>query len=76
MFSQISDDELGLKDGKAGDDKGSEENILPIQGERERGLEWVVKKEVSYSVKVEVEETGEEKRDVENRYARAGNPYG
>ncbi|KAF7947741.1 hypothetical protein EAE96_008821 [Botrytis aclada] len=62
MFSEISDDDLGLKNSRDGmpiDDKGSEDRILPIQGEKERVLEpWVVKKEVSYSVRVE--ETGDE----------------
>ncbi|KAF7872742.1 uncharacterized protein EAF02_008813 [Botrytis sinoallii] len=62
VFSKISDDDLGLKDSRDGmpiDDKGSEDHILPIQGEKERTLEpWVVKKEVSYSVRVE--ETGDE----------------
>ncbi|ATZ55790.1 hypothetical protein BCIN_12g03500 [Botrytis cinerea B05.10] len=57
MFSEISDDDLGMKhsrDGIAIDDKRSEDHILPIQGEKERVLEpWVVKKEVSYSVRVE-----------------------
>lgn len=57
MFSEISDDDLRLKDSRDGmpiDDKGSEDHILPIQGEKERVLEpWVVKKEVSYSVRVE-----------------------
>ncbi|KAF7886310.1 hypothetical protein EAF00_010413 [Botryotinia globosa] len=62
VFSEISDDDLGLKDSRDGmpiDDKRSEEHVLPIQGENERVLEpWVVKKEVSYSVRVE--ETGDE----------------
>ncbi|THV52558.1 hypothetical protein BGAL_0075g00040 [Botrytis galanthina] len=62
VFSEISDDDLGLKDSRDGmpiDDKGSEDHILPIQGEKERVLEpWVVKKEVSYSVRVE--QTGDE----------------
>ncbi|TEY40822.1 hypothetical protein BOTCAL_0419g00080 [Botryotinia calthae] len=57
VFSEISDDDFGLKhsrDGIAIDDKRSEDHILPIQGEKERVLEpWVVKKEVSYSVRVE-----------------------
>ncbi|KAF5872517.1 putative integral membrane protein [Botrytis fragariae] len=72
MFSEISDDDLGLKDSRDGmpiDDKGSEDHILPIQGEKERVLEpWVVKKEVSYSVRVEKTvdediEKGEPERD-------------
>ncbi|KAB8297769.1 hypothetical protein EYC80_001570 [Monilinia laxa] len=65
-FSQISDEEEGGhdKEARAGsgkdDDGGSEDCILPVQGERggERLERWVVKKEVSYSVKVE--ELGDE----------------
>ncbi|KAI9649895.1 hypothetical protein NHQ30_002479 [Ciborinia camelliae] len=58
-FSQISDDDLSqLKDANHDQDdeqQRSADHILPIQGEKEREPEppWVVKKEVSYSVRVE-----------------------
>lgn len=74
-FSQISDEEgEGVQDkegrggsGKDDDDGGSEDCILPIQG-GERLEPWVVKKEVSYSVKVE--ELGDEERELESELQR------